>query len=89
VIGVAEDYGAILADLGDSRRALKIFGAADAMRARLGIPQSSSQEEEIAGPIAKTHRNLTATEWDDAWQAGCNTPVEKVLTEAYASRASR
>ena len=86
VIGVSEDYGAILADLGDSRKAVEMFGAADATRARLGIRRTPSQDLEIAGPIARTHRNLTATEWQNAWQAGCDTPIEEVLMEAYASR---
>lgn len=82
VIGVAEDYGAILAELGDSRRALEMLGAADAMRGRLGIPQSPGQEEELAGPIAKTRRDLPVTEWDDAWETGRSTPIEKVLMDA-------
>jgi predicted ATPase/class 3 adenylate cyclase len=88
VIGVTEDYGAILADLGDSRRALEMFGAADAMRARLGIPRLPSQDSEMAGPIAKTRRELTETDWKDAWQAGGSTPIEEALMDAYASRAS-
>ena len=51
---LAEDYAAILAEVGDHRSAVRLLGAADTMRQRLGSPRHQVQAAEIAGPIAKT-----------------------------------
>jgi len=87
MITVAEDHGAILAELHESRMAARLFGAAEAQREKLGIPRHRSQEDALAAPIAKARRELTDAEWDDAWQAGHATPIEKVLMDA-SSRAA-
>jgi predicted ATPase/class 3 adenylate cyclase len=85
---LAEDYAAILSELGDARLAVQLLAAAEATRERLGEPRGSSQEAEITGSIAKARRELTETEWDAAWQAGWGTPIEKVLMDACTSRAA-
>jgi tetratricopeptide (TPR) repeat protein len=79
---LAQDYAAILADLGDHHRAVRLLGAADAMHQRLGIPGDPTQQGLLADPIAKTHGAMTSEDWDAAYQAGRNTTVEDILTEA-------
>jgi predicted ATPase/class 3 adenylate cyclase len=81
----AEDYAAVLADLGDHRRAVRLLGAADAMRQRLGTPRSPSQQAQIGDSIAKTHAALSTDEWNETYQAGRNTAVEDALREALAA----
>jgi predicted ATPase/class 3 adenylate cyclase len=88
MITVAEDHAAILAELHEPRMAARLLGAADAQRDKLGMPRHRTQEDAIAEPIAKARRELTAVEWDDACEAGRVTPIEKVLIEAYESRAA-
>ena len=88
VIAVAEDYGAILAGLGDSRKAVELLAAADATRARLGIARPPSQERELAEPIAKARLGLTEADWAAASAVASTTPVETVLADVYASRAA-
>ena len=81
---MAEDYAAILAELGDHRPAVKLLGAAEAMRQRLGFPPAPRwQQEEIAAPIAKAKAALSAQEWNRAYQAGRLVTVEDALTEAH------
>jgi hypothetical protein len=85
--GLAEDYAAILAELGDHVPAVRLLGAAEATRERLGIPRGQFVQEEIAQPIAKTRAVLSPKEWNDAYQAGRNTTIEDALTEAHAANA--
>ncbi len=81
---LAEDYGAVLALLGDHQQAVRLLGAADAMRDRLGTPRVQWQADELAEPFAKARAGLTTQEWDDAFEAGRNTSVEDALSEAHA-----
>jgi predicted ATPase len=84
LVAAAEDYAAILADHGDHRRAIRLLGAADTLRSRIGLPRRVTQEAEIAEPIAKTRTALTAQEWTDTYQAGRNTTVEDAFAEVCA-----
>ncbi len=81
---VAEDYAAILAEVGRYSPAVQLLGAADAARERLGTPRVLIQEAEIAEPFAKARAALTTQEWDDAYDAGRNTSVENALAEVHA-----
>lgn len=87
LVVLAEDYAAVLAELGDHHRAVRLLGAADAMRERLRFPRESMQQTDIAQPLNKTKAALTPQMWDDAYQAGRNLTVEDALTEAHAATA--
>ncbi len=82
---IAEDYAAILAELGEHHFAVRLLGAADAMRERNATPRPSLQQDEIAGPIAKTRAALSPAEWQAAYQAGRDVTVEDALTKAHAA----
>ncbi len=81
---LGEDYGAVLAELGDHARAIRLLGAADAMREQLSIPRAGWQAEEIAGAIEKSRGALTTEQWDDAYERGRLTAIEVALAEALA-----
>jgi non-specific serine/threonine protein kinase len=83
LMSTAEDYAAVLADLGDHHRALGLIGAADALREREASPRWPVQQAEVAETIAKTRNSLTSKQWDDAYQAGRNTTIENALSEAH------
>jgi hypothetical protein len=84
---LAEDYAAILAELGDHSSAVRLLGAADAMRERLGSPRHHVQAAEIADPIAKTRDGLSEPTWNQAYQAGRASTIEAALREASAAGA--
>ncbi|MEO5711763.1 MAG: adenylate/guanylate cyclase domain-containing protein [Nocardioidaceae bacterium] len=86
---LAEDYAAILAEVGEHLTAVRLLGAADTMRLRLGSPRHHVQAAEIAGPIAETRAGLSAQAWDQAYQAGRALTIESALREAHAGDASR
>jgi tetratricopeptide (TPR) repeat protein len=81
LMNFAEDYAAILADLGEPVPAVRLLGAADAARERFLAPRDLLQQAELADPIAKTRDALPAGEWDAAYQGGRRTSVEDALGE--------
>jgi predicted ATPase/class 3 adenylate cyclase len=83
----AEDYAAIVAELGHSRSAARLLGAADALHERSGIPRLADQEAEIASAIAKARATISAQEWRHAYESGRDTPVYDVIAHAYAVTA--
>jgi predicted ATPase/class 3 adenylate cyclase len=84
---VAEDYAAILAELGHSRSAARLLGAADALHERSGIPRLSQQEAEIAGAIARARTMISSHDWKHAYESGRDTPIYDVIAHAYAVTA--
>jgi predicted ATPase/class 3 adenylate cyclase/tetratricopeptide (TPR) repeat protein len=87
MITLAEDYAAILAELHESRMAVRLLGAAEAQREKVGMPRHRSQQDAIAAPIARTRLELSSDEWEQTWQGGRSTSIENALAEAHASRA--
>lgn len=87
-MALAEDYAAVLADIGDFHGAGRLLGAADAMRARLTAPRDRRQELGIAGTVAKARGALGETEWEAVYQAGMTVTVEEALSVASGVSAS-
>ena len=87
LIALAEDYSAVLAELGDYHHAVRLLGAADAMRERLGTPRMPSQQAEIAEPIANSRAAWSTRDWNDAYQVGRQKTVEDALIDVDAMDA--
>ena len=87
LIGFAEDYGAVLAELGDSKLATRLLGSADAMRERRGTPRSPVQEAEISPAFDTARASLTPEAWSREYRWGVRRPVEDSLTYAYSGRS--
>jgi predicted ATPase/class 3 adenylate cyclase len=81
----AEDYGAILADLGELHHALRLLGSAEAMRERIGAPREPVQQADIEESFAKVRATMPANDWEREYQRGRNMLVEDALTEALAA----
>ena len=81
----AEDCGAILADLGDLRQAVRLLGSAEAMRERIGAPREPVQQAEIAEPFGRARSAVTAEEWEQEYRHGCSMLVEDALADAFAA----
>ena len=86
LIAFAEDYGAVLAELGDSKLATQLLGSADAMRDKRGTPRSPVQDAQISQAFAKARAALPPATWDLEYHRGARRPVEDALTAAYSAR---
>ena len=82
---LAEDYGAVLADLGRSEHAARLLGAADAMRERHAHPRNPGQVAEIEEPFAKARTALGEESWRREYQRGHEMAIEEALTEEFRS----
>jgi hypothetical protein len=84
LITLAEDYGAVLAELGHHRDAVQLLGAADVLRERHGYPRDSWQEIEIHDALAGSEKGLSRQDWDDSYQAGRTSDI-RALLEAHVT----
>jgi predicted ATPase/class 3 adenylate cyclase len=85
----AEDYAAVLAELGEAAAAARLLGAAEAERVRVGLPRHAAQENELKAPIAKAKAALHPTRWADEHQRGSDRPLDEVLVSTSVDRSVR
>jgi predicted ATPase/class 3 adenylate cyclase len=87
VMSTAEDFGAILAELGDSTRAAFLLGAADARHEEVGQGRLPQQDLEIAEAFDKARATVSAAEWDEAYGRGYRTPIREAVQQVYDETA--
>jgi predicted ATPase len=85
LVGIGEDYAAVLADAGYARLTPLLLGACDNAHEQMGAPRDQRQEHEIGDARLTTKRALTSTEWDDAYARGRTMTVLDALAEALSS----
>jgi predicted ATPase/class 3 adenylate cyclase len=85
LLGVTEDYGAVLADSGDHEAAARLFGAAQATRERTGVHRDPILDVENDEPFARARAAIPVDAWDREYQLGYQMTIEAALTEAYAA----
>jgi predicted ATPase/class 3 adenylate cyclase len=88
LISIAEDYAAVLADLGEHDHAVRLLGATDAMRERNGITRDPLETENDEA-FARARAAMPTDAWDREYQRGSHTSVEDALAEAQAVATSR
>jgi tetratricopeptide (TPR) repeat protein len=88
LVTLAEDFAAVLAELGHHQAAARLVGAADALRERDGAPRLPAQQIEIAEPLTNARTVLGREAWQQEYQHGRKTTVEDALTEAHAASIS-
>jgi predicted ATPase/class 3 adenylate cyclase len=81
LIVIAEDYGAVLAELGRHTDAARLLGLADATRERNGTPRPPSQENEIREPFTRARAALAPDIWEREYRLGRNMTVDDALAE--------
>jgi hypothetical protein len=84
VVFVAEDYAAILAELGHDRLAARLIGSADGRHEVQGFPRFAAQAEEIAEAIDGARGRMPPAEWAALYGAGHSSPVEDELAHALS-----
>ena len=77
----AEDYAAVLAELDRPADSALLFGAAAAMRERLGVPREKAQEQELAGPTASAKAALGEDGWAARFAEGHGMTVERAVRQ--------
>lgn len=87
-VELAEDYAAVLAELGDTERAVWMLGVADAERARLGMARSSMQDAELSEAIELTRSKLESLAWESWYAQGREVTVQAAFDLAIAGSAT-
>ena len=75
---------AIATTRGQGEKAVRLFGAADAIRKRLGTPLESHKQMHYQDDIAEARLLFTAAEFASAWNAGELLSVGDAVDEAAA-----
>lgn len=81
---LAEDYAALLIDLGHSECAVPLIGAADASRERSGINRTPEEDAELERPFADARTSVPPKTWDREYRRGRLISVEDALLEAHS-----
>ena len=76
-----EDYAAVLAELDRPADSALVFGAADAMRERLGVPREKAQEQELAAPAEAARGALGDEQWSRRFAEGRGLTVERAVRQ--------
>ena len=86
---ILELFGNVAVELGDFTRGATIYGAADVLRERLGLPPPSSVERDAYdGFVARMKDGLSADSFDTAWQSGRAMTPEVALRFAEKARVA-
>jgi predicted ATPase/class 3 adenylate cyclase len=89
LIAVAEDYAALLADVGAHPSVPRLIGAADATRTRRGEPRPPAQQREIRQALANAQAAMPTQTWDHEYVIGHGMTVVAVLESTQPARWHR
>jgi hypothetical protein len=82
LMSCAEDFGALLAELGEIELAAMLLGAADARHDEVGQRRLPQQDLEIADAFERARAASRAADWDEAYRQGRATPIREALLRA-------
>jgi hypothetical protein len=88
LIYIGDDYGAILAEIGRDRDAVRLLGASDAEYERLKMPRGQVQTDEITPAFDQARARLDEAEWVALYAEGRTTPLDEALAAAIQEPAS-
>ena len=74
-----------LARLEQPERAARLYGAEDALRARLGVPRTPASRESYEETIAAVRAALDETKFAAAWREGKGMPLQQAIAYALES----
>jgi predicted ATPase len=70
-------------------RAARLWGAAEGMREKLGVPLPPPERQRCERPLAAARAQLSTTEWEAAWREGRRMPFEQALQYAVEDDEGR
>jgi hypothetical protein len=85
---LADDYAALLADLGHNAAAARVIGAADARREQDRSRRDTAHEAQLVQAFTNAREALPADVWDREYQIGAAMTVEDALTAAHAAESA-
>jgi len=83
-----ESLGSLAAAEGDARRAIRLLGAGEALRDRLGAPRFPACTPEFDEALAAARRLLGEEAFEPAWAEALASEPDEVVQEAIASDES-
>jgi predicted ATPase len=83
-----EGLGVALGMCRQGERAVRLWGAAAALRASIAAPMTPGEQREYAAGIAPVQAVLDPAAWDRAWAAGRAMSLDRVLAEAEHGAAA-
>jgi hypothetical protein len=84
-MNLAQEYAAILIEVGHHRTATQLLSAADVVHERTQTPRTPPNQAEYQDCIAKTQAALTPQEWNNCYTNGKNTALTDALAGAHAA----
>jgi len=84
IASTLECLASTLVAVGETRRAARIFGAAEALRATIGSPRFPAERDEYEAGIAAARAALGDVAFDTERQIGASMTLERSLDEARA-----
>jgi predicted ATPase/class 3 adenylate cyclase len=79
---VAEDYAALIAEVGEHEPVARLLGSADAWRERYGAPRRLTKRRQIENAIGAARAAMGAETWDREYQRGHRMTLYEALTSA-------
>jgi hypothetical protein len=80
--GCLEGLAAVLCTLGQLERGVRLFGAAAALRAAVGLPQSPAKRATCERDVVSARTAMGDDAFAAAWAAGQELSLEQVIAEA-------
>jgi tetratricopeptide (TPR) repeat protein len=88
VARLLESFACAAAVQSQPERALRLAGAAAALRQSIGSPLTTTEQEKLNAGLEFARRELTSTKGRTAWLEGWVMPVEKALDEVLRSASA-
>ncbi|HYB53105.1 MAG TPA: hypothetical protein VEG84_04490, partial [Thermoanaerobaculia bacterium] len=85
VARILECFAASAAEEGQARRALRLAGAAAALRQSLGAPLPRADQDRLERSLEPARRALPDTDGTSAWLEGWVMPADRAIESALAS----
>jgi predicted ATPase/class 3 adenylate cyclase/DNA-binding CsgD family transcriptional regulator len=86
---ILESLAAVAADAGSHREAARIFGAADAMRQRLGVVRLAVWDAGYEASAAALRNAMSPADFEAAWAEGAALSTEEAIAYAQRGRGER
>ena len=80
-IALIELLATLLAELGDSQRSARLYGASETMRAQADLPRPDPDTAFMAPSLSKARAALKESAWSDHVEAGRSLSAEDAIAE--------
>ena len=86
---ILECLGALAGEAGSYREAVRLFGAAEAIRQRMGVVRFKVWDAGFEASVAALREVLSDSDFDSAWAEGAALSTEEAIAYAQRGRGQR